>query len=709
MPQYLAFQQPHQHLPPTYYDRAHHSALPFDPSELSYLEPDLDIDPGKKLNYFNSLSSSPVSTQSVLSQYSKSVGSSPLSAFDSIPTPTLTEPLSLFFPPPGQSTQAPPESSALSFANSGAMQTEAWMPTGRLTPRSVDRFSHQRESSRSSMGSTGPISPFPHNAANPHIAVNDSVGDAFHSLAGADDLSSHYQLAPKQFPGVTHDSFFTALPAYGPVNGSSMPAYQYMAAASKRRNDRNPLAPSEQPTGQGRSHPVSVASSIASDSPATPAGDPEEDRKNNTGETNFFDPLGYLWSPPRSPSPDEAAMPSQVPKLDRTMTDAYTDELYSPNFTITSSSSGQQSTSPTSDLFHQRLQAANQHLSAVSGSPASAASRDRSPFRTHSPLAPMPLHEFPTSVGPSPMRFGSAQQMREQNKAMRDAQAVQQQIARSAADTSTPQTISPKDAVLEFHDPEGDANFPLFPTQQNNSQNNNHGFNAEAINKAAAAHSQQVFGGLPMDTNTLNSFLNTSMPATMQVPQQFPFVAPRRPHSAVPSASNPSAATTRLGSVETGATESVHSGTPQRPADTSAHGGTYTCTYHGCTLRFDTPALLQKHKREGHRQAHGVGGARRPDGMGMTSSLYNTQAGPHRCDRINPSTNKPCGTVFSRPYDLTRHEDTIHNARKQKVRCDLCTDEKTFSRADALTRHYRVCHPDVEFPGKHRRRGGHSG
>jgi uncharacterized Zn-finger protein len=92
--------------------------------------------------------------------------------------------------------------------------------------------------------------------------------------------------------------------------------------------------------------------------------------------------------------------------------------------------------------------------------------------------------------------------------------------------------------------------------------------------------------------------------------------------------------------------------------------------------------------------------------MGMTSSLLNSQAGPHRCDRINPSTGKPCNTVFSRPYDLTRHEDTIHNARKQKVRCDLCTEEKTFSRADALTRHYRVCHPDVELPGKHRRRGG---
>ncbi|RMJ20580.1 C2H2 transcription factor, partial [Aspergillus sp. HF37] len=69
-----------------------------------------------------------------------------------------------------------------------------------------------------------------------------------------------------------------------------------------------------------------------------------------------------------------------------------------------------------------------------------------------------------------------------------------------------------------------------------------------------------------------------------------------------------------------------------------------------------------------------------------------------------PSTGKPCNSIFSRPYDLTRHEDTIHNARKQKVRCHLCTEEKTFSRNDALTRHMRVVHPDVDWVGKQKRK-----
>jgi hypothetical protein len=139
----------------------------------------------------------------------------------------------------------------------------------------------------------------------------------------------------------------------------------------------------------------------------------------------------------------------------------------------------------------------------------------------------------------------------------------------------------------------------------------------------------------------------------------------------------------------------------QRPEDTCSDAGTYTCTYHGCTQRFETPAQLQKHKREGHRQ---ISPASAPTAQSL--ALRNSQAGPHKCERINPSTGKPCNSIFSRPYDLTRHEDTIHNARKQKVRCHLCTEEKTFSRNDALTRHMRVVHPDVDWPGKTRRKNG---
>ena len=167
------------------------------------------------------------------------------------------------------------------------------------------------------------------------------------------------------------------------------------------------------------------------------------------------------------------------------------------------------------------------------------------------------------------------------------------------------------------------------------------------------------------------------------------------------------------------------SSAPQRPLDTRANTGTYTCTYHGCTQRFDSHTNLQKHKRDYHRsqqqrEASSTGPSTDtttsprstespvPSTDGMTSAAIlarNSQAGPHKCTRINPSTNKPCNTIFSRPYDLTRHEDTIHNNRKHKVRCPMCREEKTFSRNDALTRHMRVVHPEVESFGKRGRRG----
>lgn len=70
-----------------------------------------------------------------------------------------------------------------------------------------------------------------------------------------------------------------------------------------------------------------------------------------------------------------------------------------------------------------------------------------------------------------------------------------------------------------------------------------------------------------------------------------------------------------------------------------------------------------------------------------------SHAGPHRCDVVNPSTGKPCNKVFSRPYDLIRHQDTIHAPVRKTFKCEMCGEaSKTFSRMDALSRHIRVKH-----------------
>jgi hypothetical protein len=362
--------------------------------------------------------------------------------------------------------------------------------------------------------------------------------------------------------------------------------------------------------------------------------------------------------------------------------------------------------SPNSGVFAERLALANNHhLSAVQ-SPVSSSSRTNSPFRHGSPLAPS-LNDF--SQQQPQIRLASAQQMREQQKQERDAQAVQDQLSRNAnQQQGTPSTISPQDAMLDFNDADEADDFPLFPPPETNNFELNQFSRAvpQQQQQQQQQHQSQQQSQQPhtQQRTPLQTAFDFSMPSNLQLPQQYPFVSRPRQQQGTSSATNFS----RVSSADTSGSSGSDAAL-QRPARTNADGGTYTCTYHGCSQRFETPQLLQKHKREGHRQANALTTARpisAEPSPGVPDTLLGSQAGPHRCDRINPSTGKPCNTVFSRPYDLTRHEDTIHNARKKKVHCNLCTEEKSFSRADALTRHYRVCHPDVDFPGKNRRRGG---
>jgi hypothetical protein len=555
------------------------------------------------------------------------------------------------------------------------MQSDSWGGLAQLTPK-IGRYSHHRESSLSSLGSTGPTSPYNQNTSNPQIAISDSAFEGLSEMHSQEFTNNHgnayYQLAKSMGP--------PAYQAYHNMDGT-IPDLAYPVTVSgpgkKARIDRGLLPAHELAGTYARSHPASVASSVGGDSPATPA--PGEVDQNNRRRNGTIEPITrHLDASFADLSTDNLDYP-HVPRLDRTMTDVYGDELYNPNFTITSASSPQPHsvTSAGSDVFNQRINAANyQHLSATH-SPASTASRARSPFRTESPFAATSAHQF-----------NFAQHLKD--NAHRPGSQLE-----SAGEPETPKTISPKDAVLEFNESETDGVFPLFPQDSSS-------FELDPLSKNVPPSDHQTgpYLGPSMVANPHNStqqlgYLPSQIPTGIHVPQQYPFIA--RPSTSTPPRLSSSGASSVASGGNTPSSRA-------RPISTGAEGGTYTCTYHGCTMRFETPTLLQKHKREGHRQTQSLAMPRVED-MGMTSNLANTQAGPHRCDRINPSTGKPCHTVFSRPYDLTRHEDTIHNARKQKVRCNLCTEEKTFSRADALTRHYRVCHPDMELPGKSRRRG----
>ncbi|CAJ2510676.1 Uu.00g063010.m01.CDS01 [Anthostomella pinea] len=657
-----------------------------------------------------------------------------LSALDNIPAAAAAIAASQRYRAPTHSQTQPAERGSSQSQSQSLSQVPDLMPSDtwmlhssqqtQQTPRGR-RYGHQRESSLSSLGSNGPASPYNTNTSNPQIAVTDSGGEVFHDMGGAGGGTNYSYGLGKPLPMA--DNFYaSAMANFDASNGltgheaatsSNMRLADGLPSPSAHQQRRRGLAPAAELSLAGSSttsRPVSVASSTAGgDSPVTPPyNEPEDDgRRSKNGEASLLyqHPDSYLraWC--------DAAFASNnnvPPKLDRTMTDVYNDELYNPNFTITSASPPPQTRmvmSPSNEIFAERLQAANsQHLSAAQ-SPVSMTSRDRSPFRQDSPYASA-LDDFP-KVGMNQVRLGSAQHMREKRKAEQDASELQRQMARNAQQhqqQATPSTISPKDALIDFNETDSNSNFPLFPPQETADtygmvEQADGSSNNENIKRAPSQQPSPSF-------QSMASNFNFSMPANVQVPQQYPFITRRQQHQSPASASNLSNLS-RMSSGEASASDCANASS-QKPGRTAADGGTYTCTYHGCTRRFETPALLQKHKREGHRQANALNHIRALSAVSPTTptmtadgSVLNSQAGPHRCDRINPSTGKPCGQVFSRPYDLTRHEDTIHNARKQKVRCDLCTEEKSFSRADALTRHYRVCHPDVEFPGKHRRRG----
>jgi hypothetical protein len=305
----------------------------------------------------------------------------------------------------------------------------------------------------------------------------------------------------------------------------------------------------------------------------------------------------------------------------------------------------------------------------------------------------------------------------------RDVQDLKYEVSPNME--SAPTTISPKDAMLEYHPAGNEA--PLFNSPYSTA------FTTVPSDPAKTATYRPeptlAFSNLPSNMGPWTAAMQppsalTTAPVqayptytTSMMPTMAPMAMPSQGFMGAPQGMNHSRRTdampefpAQLVSMESSASEaappsSAASSTMTPKPNTHADTGTFSCTYHGCSQRFQSPQKLQRHKRDAHRSSSGV----TPGvGSGMSAAQLmerNSQTGPHRCDRINPTTGKPCSAIFSRPYDLTRHEDTIHNIRKQKVRCAICSEEKTFSRSDALTRHLRVVHPEVDFPGKHRKRG----
>jgi hypothetical protein len=483
-------------------------------------------------------------------------------------------------------------------------------------------------------------------------------------------------------------------PVHTPAPNSFLtPQYQKSDLASHDGSQSSQFLPETQ--HQATDYPLAPSvSTVSRNSPVTPqtgVEDVEDASKSAPNGEDRFPADGrrlddYLLF---DVLPDYSASNSR----NRTIDDAYQDELFNPTL-MQMPQVPKHSTHPQNllapsyhNLITNRLQAANQgHMSARAQSPIGSMNRERSPFRQNSPLAAEYeneafQHQPPvTSVPTGPSQVGM----------------------RSAA--AEPKTISPKDAVLSDFNEGDDHGIPMFHQPDFNL--------GDTLALRQDSSFQPTSSFPPMESfSQFNQAPGASQPFHFSQPQ--PSQRPAQPQNSllhqtpdfpasIPQFESTGSDVYSNGMASPSLAKSTGPGQHEitRPQDTAADSGTYTCTYHGCTQRFESPAKLQKHKREAHRQTTPGGHL-----VGRDGSSRNSQAGPHKCERINPSTGKPCNSIFSRPYDLTRHEDTIHNARKLKVRCHLCTEEKTFSRNDALTRHMRVVHPEIDWPGKQRRRG----
>lgn len=585
---------------------------------------------------------------------------------------------------------------------------------------------HERATSGSSgvsIPSTDAVSPLATSAASYSPSTFSCYG-GFDSTNHSSSATSKPLPTPEHTP--VHTSFLTApFQSYNPSSPRDSDHAAEVDMAMRRVYLEQQKQQQQATTDDEVPYTYSLAPSVSTlshNSPATPQTSYADD---------FEDGLKTIHNDFNSHASAQIA----VPRLNRTMSDIYQDELYNPTGTSQTRKIPPKSAKlypPYRTVIADRLQAAHQgHMTARSNSPTSSINRDQSPFRQGSPFAQTPSSYHGTHMQQS-SHLQSEMQLAQQHPALRGMELVSE----ASTEQGGPKTISPKDALLDYHEsseeqgmsglpPSPDAGRYHVPTTVGSSSGFQSGSNFPSMDTFSnqyeqaspisqqypyLQHGQQHLPQLPLQLQSQQQVHRVQQQQGRQENKPVQQTPEFRSRLSSMGSTNIEKTTTG-GNVSTvrqmQRTAAQPAESARRPDDTSSDLGTYSCTYHGCTLRFETPAKLQKHKRESHRQTTpgSHGGAR--DGSAGTTALAmrNSQAGPHRCERINPSTGKPCNSIFSRPYDLTRHEDTIHNARKQKVRCHLCTEEKTFSRNDALTRHMRVVHPEIDWPGKQKRKG----
>ncbi|KAK9470330.1 uncharacterized protein V1510DRAFT_370397, partial [Dipodascopsis tothii] len=393
-------------------------------------------------------------------------------------------------------------------------------------------------------------------------------------------------------------------------------------------------------------------------------------------------------------------------KLERTISDVLEDELYSPNLSPTT----------VSDDFVADLSESLSPTWGIKSLPATRTAspnnfRDLSPFRKSSPFysgvtAESPLthsqsyHDLindtmnvqsqpradnrqldnsPATGGAVPslasikpvfqkQKFSPIQQKLVRNQ-LQNQQNMQKlhdinpdsaQIANVPFNTPPSKTISPKESLLDYSESTSNATLASYQSTPNSNQDD---FGSETADELSTGFNTPT--GLQNGYTFTNNDLERGRPLN-RLPDHY--------YSPAQSQISQRQDFEDYGNMSTGSP--MPSGSLYSMAQ---EDNIYVCNE--CGRRFPRAHNLQLHKR-----THNV----TPPRKKLPLSAH---VGPHRCTWINPSTGKVCNKVFSRPYDLIRHQDTIHASSRKTFKCDLCGDDtKTFSRQDALARHIRVKH-----------------
>jgi hypothetical protein len=504
---------------------------------------------------------------------------------------------------------------------------------------------------------------------------------------------------PTSNPGYASQSGLQAY--YSPFSQNDFPRAssqqnQYLRAPSRYRNqglsvggsqnhaseedDLPALSPHAQ--SQFSSSSRHSLSDIDLHSPATPIASP---RSSNGAEAcGGLVPALHIHTP--------------TPKLGRTYSDAIQDELFNPGIAPGTSVNSQlrmQDAGNAPSKLPTFLQQAQTQRSAARATPPT--TRGHSPFRADSPFHPAAVYgtQFPQSPSRSTsimaVGFPTARAQREKEMG-REAELLTRQIQRgNEGSTEAPKTISPKDAFLDYCEPEEEEvvgvkgslfsqedEYPQTEGANGGNYNDSTHDQEDEDEDVDDARSDQSFGIKTEESFASMATSRRDSDSGMDFGSQFfpnhrsqPFTQTAFHHGFPP--------VSKFDEQGRGHDYEPEDSPDARPQESRANRGAYTCTVSGCPERFPTPGKMSKHRREAHNQSTPL-------------AVRTHHAGPHKCSRLNPTTLKPCNIIFSRPYDLTRHEDTIHNSNRQKVRCELCSEEKTFSRQDALTRHKKVKH-----------------